>query len=478
MAQVRKIIGNGSGYRRIALSFVVMLLGLLLSILPNDAQTGRTALVFHIRGIIGPAAVDYLSRGLAMAAERNAPLVIIEMDTPGGLDTSMRDIIRDILASPVPVATYVAPSGARAASAGTYILYASHIAAMAPGTNLGAATPVQIGGDGMPFPGGDEPQKDQDQSTNKKPAGDQQNQPRQPGNAMEAKAVNDAVAYIRSLAELRGRNIDWAENAVRQAASLSASAALKENVIDIVTPSLENLLVQANGRTVSAAGNQVTLDTTGAALEHVEPDWRTRLLTVITNPNVALILMMIGIYGLLFEFMNPGALFPGTIGAICLLIGLYALAVLPVNLAGLGLILLGLALMAAEAFTPSFGILGVGGALAFIFGATILIDTEIPGFRLSWPVVGGVALMSLALSLLVVRMAVASHRRPVVTGTEQMMGAHGEVLDWRGQSGHVLAHGERWSAVSAAPLKKGQKVSVAGIEGLVLKVEPFTPENS
>ncbi|YBV96441.1 nodulation protein NfeD [Phyllobacteriaceae bacterium JZ32] len=478
MAQVRKIIGNGSGYRRIALSFVVTLLGLLLSILPNDAQTGRTALVFHIRGIIGPAAVDYLSRGLAMAAERNAPLVIIEMDTPGGLDTSMRDIIRDILASPVPVATYVAPSGARAASAGTYILYASHIAAMAPGTNLGAATPVQIGGDGMPFPGGDEPQKDQDQSTNKEPAGDQQNQPRQPGNAMEAKAVNDAVAYIRSLAELRGRNIDWAENAVRQAASLSASAALKENVVDIVTPSLENLLVQANGRTVSAAENQVTLDTTGVALEHVEPDWRTRLLTVITNPNVALILMMIGIYGLLFEFMNPGALFPGTIGAICLLIGLYALAVLPVNLAGLGLILLGLALMAAEAFTPSFGILGLGGALAFIFGATILIDTEIPGFRLSWPVVGGVALMSLALSLLVVRMAVASHRRPVVTGTEQMMGAHGEVLDWRGQSGHVLAHGERWSAVSAAPLKKGQKVSVAGIEGLVLKVEPFTPENS
>ncbi|MBB2973611.1 nodulation protein NfeD [Mesorhizobium sp. RMAD-H1] len=477
MAQVRKIIGNGSGYRRIALSVVVTLLGLLLSILPNDAQTGRTALVFHIRGIIGPAAVDYLSRGLAMAAERNAPLVIIEMDTPGGLDTSMRDIIRDILASPVPVATYVAPSGARAASAGTYILYASHIAAMAPGTNLGAATPVQIGGDGMPFPGGDEPQKDQDQSADKKPAEDQ-TQPRQPGNAMEAKAVNDAVAYIRSLAELRGRNIDWAENAVRQAASLSASAALKENVIDIVTPSLENLLVQADGRTVSAAGNQVTLDTTGVALEHVEPDWRTRLLTVITNPNVALILMMIGIYGLLFEFMNPGALFPGTIGAICLLIGLYALAVLPVNLAGLGLILLGLALMAAEAFTPSFGILGVGGALAFIFGATILIDTEIPGFRLSWPVVGGVALMSLALSLLVVRMAVASHRRPVVTGTEQMMGAHGEVLDWRGQSGHVLAHGERWSAVSAAPLKKGQKVSVAGIEGLVLKVEPFRPENS
>ncbi|KXF76167.1 nodulation protein NfeD [Paramesorhizobium deserti] len=477
MARVRKIIENCSAYTRIALSVVLTLLGLLLSTLPNDAQTGRTALVFHIRGIIGPAAVDYLSRGLHMAAERNAPLVIIEMDTPGGLDTSMRDIIRDILASPVPVATYVAPSGARAASAGTYILYASHIAAMAPGTNLGAATPVQIGGGGMPFPGDNEQPKDQDQTSEKKPDGDTA-QPQKPGNAMEAKAINDAVAYIRSLAELRGRNIDWAEKAVREAASLPASTALKENVIDIVTPNLDDLLVQANGRTVTAAGNQITLNTSGITLEHVEPDWRTEFLTVITNPNVALILMMIGIYGLIFEFMNPGALFPGTIGAICLLIGLYALAVLPVNLAGLGLILLGLALMAAEAFTPSFGVLGVGGALAFIFGATILVDTDVPGFRLSWPVVGAVALASLALSLLIVRMAIASHKRPVATGAEQMIGAYGEILDWRGNAGHVLAHGERWSAVSGTPLKKGQKVHVAGIQGLVLKVEPYTPENS
>jgi len=476
---VRKIIGNWPGYRRIAFSVVVTLLGLFLSILPNDAQTGRTALVFHIRGIIGPAAVDYLSRGLAMAAEREAPLVIIEMDTPGGLDTSMRDIIRDILASPVPVATYVAPSGARAASAGTYILYASHIAAMAPGTNLGAATPVQIGGGGgMPFPGGSEQPKDQDQSADKKPAGDGQDQPRQPGNAMEAKAINDAVAYIRSLAELRDRNVDWAEKAVREAASLPASAALKEGVIDIVTPSLDDLLLQANGRTVTAAGNRITLDTSGIALEHVEPDWRTEFLTVITNPNVALILMMIGIYGLIFEFMNPGVFFPGIIGAICLLIGLYALAVLPVNLAGLGLIVLGLALMAAEAFAPSFGSLGIGGAIAFIFGATILMDTDVPGFRLSWPVIGSVALLSLALTLLIVRMAIASHRRPVVTGSEQMIGARGEVLDWRGNAGHVLAHGERWSAISGTPLRKGQKIHVAGIEGLVLKVEPYVPENS
>ncbi|RCS23850.1 nodulation protein NfeD [Phyllobacterium salinisoli] len=468
MDLLRKIVGEWSGYRRVVLSRAVLsialiFLGLLLSTLPNNAQTGRTALVFHLNGIIGPAASDYITRGLKMAADRNASLAIIEMDTPGGLDTSMRDIIRVILASPVPVATYVAPSGARAASAGTYILYASHIAAMAPGTNLGAATPVQIGG-GTPFPDGEQ---QKDQNAEKKPA-----------NAMEAKAVNDAVAYIRSLAELRGRNIAWAEKAVREAASLPASAALSEHVIDIVAPNLDDLLAQTNGRTVEVGGNRVTLDTTGLALEHVEPDWRTKLLTVITNPNVALILMMIGIYGLIFEFMTPGAFFPGTIGAICLLIGLYALAILPVNLAGLGLILLGLALMAAEIFTPSFGALGIGGALSFIFGATILIDTEVPGLHLSWPVVGGVALTSLALSLLVARMAISSHKRPVATGAEQMIGAPAEILDWQDNAGHVLAHGERWAAVSGTPFEKGQKAYVAGIDGLVLKVEPHRLENN
>jgi membrane-bound serine protease (ClpP class) len=476
MGLMRKFIADWFGYNRAALSVAVVLLGSFLSVLPNDAQSARTVLILQLEGIVGPALSDYILRGLRTAAERNAPLVILQMDTPGGLDTSMRDIIRGILGSPVPVATYVSPSGARAASAGTYILYASHIAAMAPGTNLGAATPIQIGD--LPFPGSGEDKKDKDQDARTKKDGDDTVTPPTPHSPMETKAINDATAYIRSLAELRGRNVDWAEKAVREAASLSSSAALEENVIDILATSVDDLLAQANGRKVSAGGNAITLDTRGHPLEQINQDWRTELLMVITNPNVALILMMIGIYGLIFEFMAPGSFFPGTIGAICLLIGLYALAVLPVNFAGLGLIILGLAMMASEAFVTSFGVLGIGGVIAFISGATILIDTDIPAFRISWPLTAGVALTSLALSLIIIRLVVSSHKRPVVTGSEEMVRAHGEVLEWRGRRGHVLAHGERWAAVSETPLKKGQQVRIAGIEGIILKVEPDQPESN
>lgn len=475
---MRKVIGEWFGYSRAAFSIAVALLGILLSTLPNDAQppqTAQNALVLQLEGIIGPALSDYILRGLRTAAERNASLIILQMDTPGGLDTSMRDIIRGILASPVPVATYVSPSGARAASAGTYILYASHIAAMTPGTNLGAATPVQIGD--LPFPGRDEGKKDEDQDTKSKKENEDATSAT-PHTPMEAKAINDATAYIRSLAELRGRNVDWAEKAVREAASLSSSVALKENVIDILAMSVDDLLVQVHGRSVKAGGNEITLDTRDLTVEQFKPDWRTELLMVITNPNVALILMMVGVYGLIFEIMAPGSYFPGTIGAICLLIGLYALAVLPVNFAGLGLIILGLALMAAEAFTPTFGVLGIGGVIAFITGATILIDTDIPAFRISWPIIGGVALASLALSLIVIRLAFSSHKRPVVTGSEELMRTQGKVLDWREGRGHVLAHGERWAAMSDAALERGQKVRIAGIEDLTLKVEPDQPEES
>jgi membrane-bound serine protease (ClpP class) len=476
MGLMRKIIGDWFGHSRAALSVAVVLLGSFLAVSPNDAQTARTALVLQLEGIVGPALSDYILRGLRTAAERNASLVILQMDTPGGLDTSMRDIIRGVLGSPVPVATYVSPSGARAASAGTYILYASHIAAMAPGTNLGAATPIQLGD--LPFPGGGEDKKDKDQDAKTKKDGDDAVASPTPHSPMEAKAINDATAYIRSLAELRGRNVDWAEKAVREAASLSASAALKEKVIDILATNMDDLLAQANGRTISAGGKEITLDTRGLAIEQIKPDWRTELLMVITNPNVALILMMIGIYGLIFEFMAPGSFFPGTIGAICLLVGLYALAVLPVNFAGLGLIILGLALMASEAFVTSFGVLGIGGAIAFISGATILIDTDIPAFRISWPLTAGIALTSLALSLIIIRLVFSSHNRPVVTGSEAMVRSHGEVLEWRGCRGHVLAHGERWAAISETPLKKGQQVRVAGIAGIILKVEPDQPESN
>lgn len=429
------------------------------------AQEARRAVVLELNGAVGPATARYLVRGIEGAADEGAALVVIEMDTPGGLDGSMRDIIRAILASPVPVATYVSPSGARAASAGAYILIASHVAAMAPATNVGAATPVTLGGGGLPFGGGD--------GESKPAATDKPAAPRTPE---EAKAVNDAVAYIRSLADLRHRNADWAESAVREAASLSASAAVEAHVVDFVVPGLAALLERADGMTVTVGDAQKTIATRGVEIEREPPGWRTRFLAVITNPNVALILMLVGVYGIIFELINPGTVLPGTIGAISLLLGLYALAVLPIDYAGLALILLGLALMTAEAFVASFGALGIGGAASFVLGAAILMETDAPDFQISYAVVAALVVVSLGFSLLVIGAVFRSRRRRVATGREEMLGAQAEVQDWTGGHGHVFLHGERWRAVSSAPLAAGDIVRVSRVDGLVVEVEPDKPD--
>lgn len=438
--------------------------------LPLPLPPPGTATVLEIHGPIGPATSRYVVHGLEVARERASALVVIELDTPGGLDTSMRDIIQAILASPIPVVSYVSPSGARAASAGTYILYASHVAAMAPATNLGAATPVSIGGERdapttpVPLPGALKP-KDEDKAPGEAP-------PQAPGGAMEHKVVNDAVAYIRSLAELRGRNVEWSEQAVRGAASLSAEQALKQNVIDVIAQDLPDLLARIDGREVHFGSRTEKLATRELHVAYVKPDWRTKLLAVITNPTVAYGLMIIGIWGLLLEGYNPGAVLPGVAGSVCLLIALFAFQILSVNYAGLALVVLGVGLIIAEFFLPTYGSLGIGGLIAFVVGSLILFDSDVPGLGVGRGLIGAIATVGGLTIAGMVYLASRSMRRPVATGTQGMIGASAEVVgDFPGR-GRVRYGGELWQAVSDAPLRAGELARIVRVEGLTLWVEP------
>lgn len=428
-----------------------VLLALAPAVLAQEPPAAGIAVVLDIDGAIGPATAEYVHAGLAEAARRNARVVVLRLDTPGGLSSSMREIIHDILDSPVPVIAYVAPSGARAASAGTYILYASHLAAMAPSTHLGAATPVALGGGLF----------GSDKKDDKKDA----------KGAEEAKAVNDAIAYIRSLAQLRGRNAEWAEKAVREAATLTNSEAKEQRVIELTADSLTDLLQQADGRSVKLGSRELTLATRGLKTETVAPDWRSKLLGTITNPNIAYLLLLAGIYGILFEFFSPGAVLPGVIGGISLLIAAYALNLLPINYAGVGLLLLGVAMMVGEAFAPS-GALAVGGVVAFAVGSLFLFSGDAPGFELSWTVVASATAVSLALFAIALAAVWRSHRRRVATGDAALVGSAGEVVRWDDQGGEIQVKGERWRATSATPLAPGQRVRILARHDLTLVIAP------
>jgi membrane-bound serine protease (ClpP class) len=440
---------------------LTLLLGPIFS-LAARAQTEmvRPILAMDIKGAIGFVTASELAKAIERAQELRAEVLLVRLDTPGGLVSSTRDMTQAMLGSSVPIVVYVAPSGARAASAGTYLLYASHLAAMAPGTHLGAATPIPLG-PGLPGAPPSQPSPGQKKGDS------------EPADAASRKSLNDAIAYIRTLAQLRGRNAEWAEKAVKDAATLTATEALKENVIEVIASSTGDLLAKIDGRTLTTASGEVKLATRDHPVIEIKPDWKTQFLSVIADPNIAFILLLVGIYGILFEFWSPGAIAPGVIGGISLIVALTALSVLPVNLAGLALLLLGIGFMVAEAFTPGFGLLGGGGLVAFVMGALFLFEPIEPNVpvAVSRPLIAGAAIVSGAFLIGILGVALSARRRPVQTGADRMIGQEAEVLTWSGDGGQVKIQGEIWEAKSDRPLLPREKVRILNRSGLTLLVQ-------
>jgi membrane-bound serine protease (ClpP class) len=458
----------------------------LLTLLASTATAQNKVVVLEIEGGIGVATADYLSSGLRHAREQNAELVIVDIDTPGGLVKPMRDMVQDILNSPVPVATFVTPAGARADSAGTYILLASHVAAMAPTTHIGAATPVSLNGEDVTPESIEEPAETEDSGgeseAEESPEDADEQIEREPppraGTAMERKMLNDAVAYIRGLAERHGRNADWAEDAVVDAATLTAEEALEINVIEFIADDHADLLEQINGHEVKLDSELVALETGSVTIENFEPNWRIKILSAIANPEIVLLLGIVGLYGLMYEGWNPGAIVPGVVGVICLLLAAYALQVLPVNYAGLALIIVGIGLMTAEAFAPSFGALGLGGIAAFVFGAIMMFDSGIPGFGISIAFVIGLAIVAAAAIIWLVGFALKLRRRGAVSGRGSIIGGVGTAMEDFTGDGKIWLEGESWAAKSKVPIQKDQQVVVTAMKGLTLEVKPASTRDT
>jgi membrane-bound serine protease (ClpP class) len=443
---------------------IVLSIG-LLGFAGLTAQAAETVVVVDIKGGIGVATAEYVLSGIESAEAVGAELIIIEMDTPGGLMGPTRDIVQAILGSTVPVASYVSPAGARADSAGTYILLASHIAAMNPTSHLGAATPVTLGGgDATPAPS-DEKESDRESNDNAETTSP-------PGTAMERKVLNDAIAYIRSLAERHGRNADWAEEAVRDADTLTAREALEKNVINFIARDRAELLELLDGYEVNINSEAVVIATDKVVIEEYEPNWRIKILSAIANPEIVLLLGLIGLYGLMYEGWNPGAVLPGVVGVVCLLLAAYALQVLPVNYAGLALIIVGLALMTAEAFAPSFGALGLGGIAAFVFGTIMMFDSGIPGFGISIAFVAVLTTIFALLLIWLIGYVLKLRRRGAVSGKDSIIGGIAAATQDFAGDGKVWLEGESWAARSNVAIKKDQLVVVRAMDGLVLEVEP------